>query len=137
MVISPSAQPPIHSAVSADSAAPTSIGGRPGSEYSFAPSTVTSPRCVTVAPLHSARITFAHSNSRALRSSFAGHLPPVMLSLSASPLPTATQNLPAYISANVAHAWAVTAGWYRYPGTVTTPIDRFVASSADPSHDHA
>ena len=45
-----------------------------------------------------------HSLSRALRRSFRGHGAPVMCSLEASPLPSATHNRPSNIVANVAMA---------------------------------
>jgi hypothetical protein len=42
-----------------------------------------------------------------------------MCSLSASPEPSPSQCRPGYIAANVADAWATTAGWYRNVGAVT------------------
>ena len=37
----------------------------------------------------------------------------------------------------VAAAWAMIAGWYRWPGAVTTPNGNDVDDIAAPSHDHA
>ena len=78
-----------------------------------------------------------HSSSRASRVALSGHRSPVTCSLAASPDPSAAQNRPGYISARVAIAWAATAGWYRWPGAVTTPNENPVACKAAPSHDHA
>ena len=51
-----------------------------------------------------------HSASRALRTSLRGQGAPVMCSLDASPVPSATQNRPSYIAPSVAMAWAMIAG---------------------------
>ena len=72
--------------------------------------TRTWPPAVTSSPAHSARMTSIDAFSRAVRSSLPGQGAPVICSLSASPLPTASQKRPAYISASVAAAWAITAG---------------------------
>ena len=72
-------------------------------------------------------MTSTVSRSRASRSSFAGHGSPVTCSLIASPLPSAAQNRPGYISASVAIVCAAIAGWYRCPGAVTTPSGNRVA----------
>ena len=44
-----------------------------------------------------------------------------MCSFMFSPAPGATQKRPGNISASVAEAWAMTAGWYRCPGAVDHP----------------
>jgi hypothetical protein len=54
-----------------------------------------------------------------------------------SPLPGAIQNRPGNMDASVAEAWAMMAGWYRWPGAVTTPKLRLVVARAAPSQDHA
>ena len=54
-----------------------------------------------------------------------------------SPLPGAIQKRPGNMSARVAEACAMIAGWYRCPGAVTTPKRRPVVASAAPSQDQA
>ena len=56
-------------------------------------------------------MTSTHSRSRALRSGFGGQRSPVMCSFDASPEPRHTQSRPGNISASVAIAWAMIAGW--------------------------
>ncbi len=82
-------------------------------------------------------MTSTHSSSRACRSGLGGQRSPVMCSLTASPDPSAIQNRPGNIAASVAEAWAMIAGWYRWPGALTTPNGSEVVASAAPSHDHA
>ncbi len=111
-MISPSAQSAAQAAVSALIAPATSFGGSSGSDHTLARSTVTRPRWETSSPRHSARITSTHSRSRAIRTSLVGHGSPVTCSLSASPLPSATQGRrPGNIAASVANAWAEITGW--------------------------
>ena len=136
-VIRPSAHVPTRPAVSFETAAPISAGGVSGRLQTLARSTRTRPSCVTSSPRSSARITSTHSRSRASRSAFPGQRSPVTCSFSASPDPSAAQNRPGNISASVAIACAITAGWYRCPGAVTTPSERRVACRAAPSHDQA
>ena len=111
IVTSPSAHSPAQPAVAALTAAPISFGGCAGSVHSRARSTVTSPSWSTTSPANSARMTSTHSRRRALRVALSGHGSPVMCSLDASPVPSATQKRPGYISASVAAAWAMIAGW--------------------------
>ena len=111
IVTSPSAHSAAQPAVSALTAAAISFGGSAGSVHSRARSTVTSPSWSTTSPANSARMTSTHSRRRALRVALSGHGAPVMCSLEASPLPSATQKRPGYISASVAAAWAMIAGW--------------------------
>ncbi len=47
---------------------------------------------------------------------------PVTCSLSASPDPTPSRNPPRQVSADVAVAWAITAGWIRTVGQVTAVV---------------
>ena len=110
-VASPSAHSPAQRAVSTLTAAPISGGGCGGSVHSRARSTRTSPSCETSSPANSARITSTHSRSRALRSALSGQASPVMCSLDASPVPSATHSRPGNISHSVAAAWATIAGW--------------------------
>jgi hypothetical protein len=56
-------------------------------------------------------MTSTHSRSLAARSRFAGQRAPVTASFNASPLPTASQKRSGYISASVAAACAMIAGW--------------------------
>ncbi len=60
-----------------------------------------------------------------------------MCSFAFSPDPRATQRRPGNIAASVALAWAITAGWYRWPGALTVPKVRSVVARAAPSQDHA
>ena len=83
---------------------------RPARVHSRARSTVTSPWWVTSSPANSARITSTHSPSRRVRVALSGQPPPVMCSLDASPVPSATHSRPGNISASVAAAWAMMAG---------------------------
>ena len=66
---------------------------------------------MTSSPSSSARITATHSSSRRVRVSLSGQASPVMCSLDASPLPSATQKRPGNITPRVAIFWASTAGW--------------------------
>ncbi len=109
-VTRPSAHSPTQRAVSTLIAGPTSGGGCRGSVCSFARSTRTSPSCETVSPANSARITSTHSRRRAVRVALSGHGSPVMCSLDASPVPSATHSRPGNISHRVAAAWATIAG---------------------------
>lgn len=136
-MIRPSAQEPAQRAVSALTAAAYTGGGTAGRVHSRARSTSTNPRWLTHSPAKSARITSTDSRSRALRSDLVGHRWPVMCSLTAWPLPSASQNRPGNISASVAAACATIAGWYRCPGALTTPNGRLVRASAAPSQDQA
>ena len=111
IVTSPSAHSPHQRAVDSETAAPTSAGGSAGSVHSFARSTRTSPSWSTTSPASSARMTSTHSRSRAARTRLAGHGSPVMCSLEASPVPSATHSRPGAISVRVAIAWATIAGW--------------------------
>ena len=87
-------------------------GGRDsGRLQMLARSTRTRPRCVTVSPASRRPMTSAHSSSLMSRSSLQGQRSPVMCSLRFSPLPSATHNRSGNISASVAIACAVTAGW--------------------------
>jgi hypothetical protein len=56
-------------------------------------------------------MTATHSSSRRSRAALSGQGSPVTCSFSASPDPSAAQKRPGYISASVAAAWAVMAGW--------------------------
>jgi hypothetical protein len=69
------------------------------------------PRCDTVSPRQSARITSAASCSRALRSGFDGQRSPVMCSFRSWPLPMAIQKRSGNISAEGGAACAMIAGW--------------------------
>ncbi len=60
-----------------------------------------------------------------------------MCSLLASPVPRAAQNRPGYIAPRVPIACAMIAGWYRWPGALTTPNGMPVACNAEPSQDQA
>jgi hypothetical protein len=108
-------------------AAPISIGTSAGLVHTRARSTVTSPSWLTSSPASKLRMTSTHSISRASRISLRGHRCPVMCSLLASPVPNAAQNRPGYIAESVPIACAMIAGWYRWPGALTTPNGRFVA----------
>ena len=110
MVIKPSAQLPAHFAVSTDNAAAYMGTGAAGNVNSRAPWVTNVPRCQTSSPAHSARMIATASARRALRRALSGQGWPVMASLIASPLPTASQKRPGYICASVAAAWAMTAG---------------------------
>ena len=87
-------------------------------------------------PCNKRRMTWTHSSTRRVRSSLWGQRSPVMCSLLASPLPSATQNRPGNIWPSVAIRWAWTAGWYRCPGALTQPSRNEVVASAAPSHAH-
>src|SRR5690606_22872164 len=54
-------------------------------------------------------------------------------SLISSPLPNAADRRSGNICARVAIAWATIAGWYRWPGAVTTPTGNDVQAMAAPS----
>ena len=59
-----------------------------------------------------------------------------MCSLSASPLPTPRLNVPPVMTALVAAAWAMIAGWIRMVGQVTPVVTgRSVASARAPITD--
>ncbi len=107
------AEPPalVGAAVSGLSAAPKSRGGCAGRVQSRARSTRTRPSVLTSSPRRRARITPTHSSRRALRSGFGGQRSPVMCSLDASPVPSATVSRPGNSSPRVATAWATMAGW--------------------------
>lgn len=108
----PSARSAAQAAVSGLIAPATSRGGSSGSDQIRARSTVTSPRWLTSSPRHSARITSTHSRSRAIRTSLVGQGSPVTCSLSASPLPSATQGKrPGNIAPSVAIVCAGMTGW--------------------------
>ena len=64
-----------------------------------------------------------------------GHRSPRMCSFSSSPDPTPRKNRPSMSSADVAAAWATTAGWMRISGHVTAVPSRirFVASAIAPT----
>ena len=98
-------------ALASDTAGPTSRGRGSGTSHSRARSTVTNPSWLTSSPSSSLRMTSTHSSSRRVRTSLRGHRSPVMCSLLASPLPSATQNRPGNIEPSVATACAMTAGW--------------------------
>ena len=68
------------------------------------------------------RITSIASSSIASRTSASGHVSPKMCSLSASPLPTPRLKRPSSSTADVAAAWAITAGWMRTVGQVTAVV---------------
>ncbi len=78
------------------------------------------------------------SSSISRRTSADGHASPKMCSLSASPLPTPNSNRPGSITAEVAAAWAMTAGWMRMVGQVTavTTFAREVTCERPPITDH-
>ncbi len=111
VVMSASAQLPTQAAVGGVSAAPTMRGARAGRLHRRASSTTTRPRWLTTSPRHSARITSTHSARRALRSDLGGQRSPVMASLMYWPVPSATQKRSGNISASVAAACAMMAGW--------------------------
>ena len=67
-------------------------------------------------------MTSTASSSISSRSSAGGHAVPRMCSLSASPLPTPRVNRPSVSKAEVAAAWAMTAGWIRTSGQVTAVV---------------
>src|SRR3954447_26538735 len=136
-VTRPSAHSAHRRAVWTLTAAPISAGGVSGRVQTRARSTVTSPSWLTSSPASSARMTSTHSRSRASRTSLRGQRPPVMCSLLNSPEPSAAQNRPGYMAPSVPIACATTAGWYRWPGALTTPNGSPVACSAAPSHDQA
>ncbi len=98
-MIRPSAQAATERAVSTLTAAPMSSGGWSGRVQSRARSTVTRPSWLTSSPASSARMTSTHSRSRSARTSLRGQPSPVMCSLDASPVPSATQNRPGNIAA--------------------------------------
>ena len=112
MVASPSAQPPTQPAVSTLTAAPISGGGLGGRVQIRARSTVTRP---VVADLLAGEQgpDDVHALAAAGRcgAPCAATAWPVMCSLDASPVPSATQKRPSYIAARVAMAWAMIAGW--------------------------
>ena len=56
-------------------------------------------------------MTSTHSSSRCCRVSLGGHASPVTCSFMFSPLPGAIQNRPGNMSASVAEACAMMAGW--------------------------
>ena len=66
-----------------------------------------------------------------------GQASPRMCSLSASPLPSPSAKRPSSITALVAAAWAMMAGWMRTVGHVTAVVTgRSVASEMAPITDH-
>ncbi len=72
------------------------------------------------------RITSTASSSISRRTSRVGQASPRMCSLSASPVPTPSENRPSNIAAVVAAACATTAGWIRTIGAVTAVVQRTV-----------
>ncbi len=95
-------------------------GGSSGSVNSRARSTVKkSPWAVTSSPVNSRAISRAASSSIDRRRAGDGQSPPTTCSLSASPVPSPSVNVPSHILAAVAAAWATIAGWYRWIGQVT------------------
>ena len=85
-----------------------------GRVHSLARSTVTRPSWVTSSPASRARmIADALTQPGVADRPCAATALPVMCSLEASPLPSATHSRPSNIVANVAMAWATIAGWYR------------------------
>ena len=86
--------------------------GSSGRVYSLALSRVKYfPWCLTTSPLNSFDMISMASNIIALRTPISGQYPPTTCSLSASPAPSPSQNLPGNIAPRVAAACAMTAGW--------------------------
>jgi hypothetical protein len=67
-------------------------------------------------------MTSIDSSSISRRTSADGHASPKMCSFSASPEPTPSEKRPSSRTADVAAAWAITAGWMRIVGHVTPVV---------------
>ena len=110
-VTSPSAQAAPRRAVSTLTAGAISGGLISGTSQILACRTVTRPSRVTSLPSWSSRMICTDSSRRCCRVALSGQASPVTCSFMYSPLPGASQNRPGNMSASVAEACAMMAGW--------------------------